>query len=153
MGFDIYGEQPTEEIGEYFRNSVWWWKPLWQYICQIAANVLTEKDKEMGWFNDGHLIDKQKAEQIAALLHEEIKSDRAEMYVVKYMDTLKALPKETCDICKGTGTRNDQYVQGTCNACHGEGKRTAWASHYPINLENIADFAEFCAASGGFTIC
>ena len=30
MGFDVYGKDPDpgSGSGEYFRNNVWWWRPL-----------------------------------------------------------------------------------------------------------------------------
>ena len=28
-----------------------------------------------------------------------------------------------------------------------------WASHYPFDIENVANFAKFCIQSGGFEIC
>ena len=32
MGFDLSGLNPKNETGEYFRNNVWWWRPLAQYV-------------------------------------------------------------------------------------------------------------------------
>jgi hypothetical protein len=28
MGMDVYGKEPKSDKGEYFRNNVWWWRPL-----------------------------------------------------------------------------------------------------------------------------
>ena len=35
MGMDVFGLAPKEEKGEYFRNNVWWWRPLWDFVAQI----------------------------------------------------------------------------------------------------------------------
>ena len=36
MGMDVYGKNPTAPEGNYFRNSVWCWRPLAVYILQAA---------------------------------------------------------------------------------------------------------------------
>ena len=28
--------------GVYFRNNVWWWRPLWSFVCERLDDVLTE---------------------------------------------------------------------------------------------------------------
>ncbi|QOR55575.1 MAG: hypothetical protein UMS36scaffold28_65 [Phage 59_13] len=30
MGMDVYGVKPKSKQGEYFRNNVWSWRPLWR---------------------------------------------------------------------------------------------------------------------------
>ena len=32
MGMDVYGRRPKSERGEYFRNNIWWWHPLADFI-------------------------------------------------------------------------------------------------------------------------
>ena len=44
MGFDLYGNSKNKE-GEYFRNNVWWWRRLADYVCEYTG-VVDEKDKE-----------------------------------------------------------------------------------------------------------
>lgn len=39
MGMDVYGNHPTGKTGEYFRNNVWWWRPLAVYCCQVAPDI------------------------------------------------------------------------------------------------------------------
>jgi hypothetical protein len=39
MGMDVYGTAPTSKTGEYFRNNVWWWSPLANYICGVAPAI------------------------------------------------------------------------------------------------------------------
>ena len=47
MGFDISstGNHKTPK-GEYFRNNVWWWRPLAQYIID-HTNCVNEDDVEL----------------------------------------------------------------------------------------------------------
>lgn len=39
MGMDVYGKAPTSEVGEYFRNNVWWWRPLADYILKVHPDL------------------------------------------------------------------------------------------------------------------
>ncbi len=67
MGFDLYGKSPTANKGTYFRNNVWWWRPLWEYVTSNCP-VLTQKDCQYGCSNSGHLIDDDKAKEVARTL-------------------------------------------------------------------------------------
>lgn len=68
MGFDIYGQAPTSDAGKYFRNNVWWWRPLQLVIYMTCADILTEEElRELG-FNDGYAYNAQKAAAIATRL-------------------------------------------------------------------------------------
>ena len=40
-----------------------------------------------------------------------------------------------------------------CNKCNGVGKVDDWEKSYPFSEDNVREFANFCANSGGFTIC
>ena len=69
----IYFEQQDgyENInpGNYFRNNVWWWRPLWHYVCNSCDDILTEEDIEGGASNSGHKINADKALEIGVRLH------------------------------------------------------------------------------------
>ncbi|WP_145980684.1 hypothetical protein [Magnetospirillum sp. ME-1] len=51
MGMDVDGENPTSERGEYFRNNIWWWHPLWDFCEYIAPDLIPETN--LGHTNDG----------------------------------------------------------------------------------------------------
>ncbi len=153
MGFDLYGEHPTAENGGYFRNNVWWWRPLWQYVVLVCEDVLTKKDAAAGHLNNGHLIHARAAKAVAQRLSELLASGEVKQYAADYRARLNALPLAPCAYCQGTGTRDDQHVKGQCNGCKGRGECAAWATHYPFSEANVREFAEFCARSGGFKIC
>ena len=59
MGFDIYGLDPQTEKGHYFRNNVWYWRPLWQLICEECDDIITG-----GSYNDGVEISAEQAIKI-----------------------------------------------------------------------------------------
>jgi hypothetical protein len=66
MGMDVYGTEPKNEKGAYFRNNVWWWRPLWEY-CEFVAPELT-CTVENGYSNDVDGLDGEDAKDIAKAL-------------------------------------------------------------------------------------
>lgn len=148
MGFDVYGQS-----GNYFRNNVWWWRPLWTYVSITCSDILSKYNIKHGCYNDGHFINKDKAERIAQRLSEKINSGEAMAYVEKYEEERKAIPLEKCEYCEGTGKRFWEGVgYKKCNGCDGKGERESYQSWYPISIENIKEFADFCSKSDGFKI-
>jgi hypothetical protein len=156
MGFDVYGKRKET----YFRNSVWYWKPLWNYVATTCN--LSDTDAEAGLYNGGYAISKDKADMIAETLFKELKANRTQTYDLKYKKRINNLPYATCKLCNGTGVRDDTYLKGDCNACNTErtrlegipiGKELQWEASYPFEVDNVKEFAEFCKESGGFKIC
>ena len=45
-----------ENPGAYFRNNVWWWRPLWYYVCKVCKSVMTEEQMLMGTDNSGAVM-------------------------------------------------------------------------------------------------
>ena len=186
MGFDLYGLNPKGDIpkpvitdwqdkkqtedyftyqdntpGSYFRANVWYWRPLWQYVTVSCDDILTEKDMERGDYNDGHIISKTKANRIASRLRKLDKNGSIMKYESKYKEHLRSLPKEDCNVCEGTGFREDEIGREArekdeeykCNGCYGKGKRDNFNTGYPFESDVVIRFAEFCEESGGFEIC
>ena len=137
--------------GIYFRNNCWWWRPLWQFVCERFDDILTEEDMEHGTCNDGHEIDEDKAMKIGIELTAMLKSGRIKEYSDRYKANIKALPKVVCTICNGNNHGNRKKKD--CNVCGKTGKRDDWATSYPFDVENMKEFARFCLESGGFSIC
>ena len=151
MGMDVYGVAPTSEAGEYFRNSVWSWRPLWDFVSESCD--LDEDVELSGHFNDGMQIDEFTARRIAKTLFALLNDGTVATYQRAHDVLLKALPDEECKHCNGTGVRDDEYVQGKCNGCNGTGKVRPFETWYSFSAENVADFARFCCVSGVFEIC
>ena len=145
--------------GSYFRNNVWWWRPLWDFICGYCDEILTEEDAEQGHSNSGHIIDEEKALAIARILENLIDDGEVEDYAKERQAMLDAEPDEECTYCEGTGRR--KVGEGTtkgprtnkCNVCDGKGSSRPFNSMYPFSKDNVKEFAEFAAQSGGFEIC
>ena len=168
MGFDIHGCKPlgkSEEsdsynderaAGIYFRNNCWWWRPLWEYICEHCSEFLSEKDMQSGGYNDGHKISATKAKKIAITIEALDMANEIQEFEDRYKKKLEALPQVPCNICEGTGNRKKAPQVGagdqTCNGCRGTGAKDDWKTHYPFARGNVIQFAEFAKNSGGFRI-
>lgn len=172
MGMDVYGNAPRTETGEYFRNSVWTWRPLWDF-CLTAAPEVAGKVK-YGHSNDGDGLNAEDAATLSRILFEMIVDGEVEAYEKAYRKMQADLPRSKCDLCNGTGVRRDevgvQYgmpdreldqalaaivrrTHGWCNGCSGEGQVDHIGVSYPFSVDNVRRFADFLADSGGFKIC
>lgn len=171
MGMDVIGVNATTERGEYFRNNVWWWRPLWNYCVEVAPELCSDVN---GDNNDGDGLGAEGADDLAVVLFNELAGGRTAEYEKDYRKMISELPRHSCDHCEGTGIRADKVGQdmgmpsrelgpeiqiitgrshGWCNACNGEGKQDDWRAGYPFSEKNVREFAEFLAECGGFQIC
>tara|TARA_R100000234_G_scaffold17901_1_gene9916 strand:- start:934 stop:1410 length:477 start_codon:yes stop_codon:yes gene_type:complete len=66
--FDQMDQYHEDNPGVYFRNNVWWWRPLWEFTCHSCIDFLTEEDMRGGHFNDGYEIGPKKAYKIGMKL-------------------------------------------------------------------------------------
>ena len=172
MGMDVFGINPKSEQGEYFRNNVWWWRPLWEYVCSRVE--MPDELVEAGHLNMGAEIDEDWATLIAGHLSDDIESGAVDHYQEMFDRHKASYPMTDCDLCDATGIRQDGIgrangmpdveldptiarvvgrTHGWCNACNGYGKQEPVQMWYHFDTENVQRFAEFCAESGGFTIC
>ena len=169
MGMDVYGRKPTTKEGEYFRNDVWWWKPLWAYCREVSTVALKVK---YGFSNDGDGLNAKDSRELASDLQEELDSGRTVEFDILRKEELAKLPRETCSICGGTGIRTDGVgvahgwptkvvdepgnprhgMTGSCNGCGGWGSEEPWAANYPFSEENVREFVAFLRGCGGFKI-
>ena len=128
---DAYWEQYEEELaanpGIYFRNNVWWWRPLWDFVCDHCPDILTQEDMEHGCYNNNHEITEKKAKKIAKRLKMLIEDKTVSDYELAYEEYRKK-KEESKD------------------------KKESFMGNYPFCQENIAKFAKFCEESGGFVI-
>ena len=172
MGFDLYGESPKNKNGEYFRNNVWWWRPLWQYVAQECSDIITDKDYQAGTFNDCHLINENKAKQIADRLLGLCKDGKPQAQQDLYEKDSKPQIKfnEMCDkaanylyenivnkqdgkiTCPGDMKEHDPDNYERWSKLASMGKIQFIQTNYPFDANNVKEFAEFCRDSGGFTI-
>ena len=122
MGMDVYGINPQGVKGDYFRANVWYWRPLWAFICDSCSNILTLKDMERGCNNNGHTISKTKSKRIANRLRKFLKEGDVDAYESYYKRKVSQLAKDD------------------------------WNRSYPFHADNVKQFERFCEHSGGFEI-
>jgi len=151
MGMDVYGTEPINELGSYFRNNIWWWHPLWDYCLDFHPDPAA-KVKE-GHSNSGDGLDSEDSIKLGNLLKKDLVSGKVKSFEEKYTKRMQSLPLEECSSCKGTGVRDDVFVQGTCTSCDATGKTKPFEANYPFSELNVKEFSEFLVNCGGFTIC
>ena len=157
MGMDVYGKNPASKKGEYCRNNVWWWRPLWDYCLEVGDDIIPAAGAKRGHYNEGWGLNAAGAARLAERLRENIQSGLTKQYADAREKHLKSLPDEPCEICEGTGKRATPPKTGpgreTCNGCDGKGKKRPWDTEYPFEEKNVQEFADFLNDSGGFEIC
>ena len=171
MGMDVYGKAPISEVGAYFRNNVWYWRPLAQLCLTMAPEICAPCEHWQS--NDGDGLDGSGAEALATVLRKRLEDGTIARYVAARDKHLAEMADEACTLCSGTGVRSDAIGRehgmpakvihedghprdgqtGWCNACEGRGQRRPFEANYPCAVENVAEFADFLAACGGFEIC
>ena len=57
-------DEYTSQSGTYFRNNVWWWRPLADYVLRFTK-VIPEDQQEAWGYNDCTEISEQDAEMIS----------------------------------------------------------------------------------------
>lgn len=165
MGFDISGLNPKNEKGEYFRNNVWFWRPLAHYVLE-ETKVISQNDKEKWHYNDCHEITKQEALQIAKQLRHLINSGHTKKFSRDWETRRKKIEKYNEQVEKEleVHTKQVQTKMKDSNLAPKDfpkkdldkweriySKKNSDGS-YPFSVENVEEFAEFCENSGGFSI-
>ena len=171
MGMDVYGKNPSSEKGSYFRNNVWYWRPLWGY-CEELHHDLCHK-VEYGHSNDGDGLDADDARLLGERLLADIANGVTAEYERQHNEYIASLPRTDCQYCGATGIRTDEVgvehgmptkelepevamlvgrTHGYCNGCRGEGKVEHFATNYGFSVDNVRNFAEFLLECGGFEI-
>ena len=155
-----------EVVGDYFRNNVWWWRPLASYVIKFTGCI--DESDQVAWSeNGGHEVDDQTAKQIHNQLMVLIESGHTKKFEDDYeKERLKAekhndkVEKELKKFCKSVEKKLGKPNLAPADfpkADHDEWERIynkrEWNASYPFSVENVKEFAEFCRFSGGFKIC
>ena len=163
MGMDLYGAS-----GNYFRRSVWGWRPLADYIIDEHPDIASHCQY---WHsNDGDGLNEDWSERLADALQQDVTDGAAAAYIAQRDADLAALPEEPCPHCDATGIRTDEVgvrygwpdkvaergpragQKGSCNACGGAGTEPNWSTFYSLELDDIIEFIDFLRNSKGFSI-
>jgi len=164
--FNAINTYEEEVVGHYFRNNVWFWRPLWSFVVQISDDILTDKDIMNGGVNSGHKICKTKANRIAARLKKIIDSgsldavqkeaDESMAKIKKHNDKVRdELDELNKTVKKETGKELApvDYPEPYKTQWDKTYAKEDWNGHYPFSADNIKEFYQFCKNSGGFEIC
>lgn len=165
--WELQTEWENNNPGSYFRNNVWWWRPLWQFTCEHCEDILSVEDMNGGSFNDGHIITEDKAIAIAERLKEALEQPETQIYLDNHMKAMekakkhnemieqekKALDEIAVAITGDKDIAPNDYPKDLKKKFDELMDQRDWASSYPISRENIKNFAIFAEQSGGFSIC
>jgi hypothetical protein len=158
MGMDVFGKNPRNETGCCFSRNVWSWRPIADYIEDVAPEIAA---KCRHWHsNDGDGLNEDDALALTDRLQADLDSGRTEAYERRYTAALAMKPNVPCYLCGGTGTRKPVPEVGAgdiitgikCNACDGNGILPDWDTHYPFKTDNVREFVAFLRGCGGFEI-
>jgi len=154
-----------QQEGTYFRNNVWWWRPLAEYIIDHTKCV-DEKDRDEWHSNGGHEVDEQQANAIADQLEHLLKTGHVETFAhdyeqerkecAEYNDKVDVLFQRLREkVKKETG--KDLAPADYPKADHDEWerlyKKLKHTANYPFTVDNVKEFISFARNSGGFRIC
>ena len=155
MGMDVYGKNPASEVGEYFRNNCWWWRPLWRYCEEVAPEICCKVQYAQS--NDGDGLGARDSKKLANILQAEVDAGRTRVYSELRDAELAAVPDDECWCCGGTGKRKEPPATGPgdkhCNCCDGKGSIRPPETEYPFDVDNVKGFIKFLRDCGGFEIC
>ena len=156
----------TENPGHYFRNNVWWWSPLANYVLQLMGNEFTEDEQRSWHHNDGYEVSEEKAKKIADRLEQELKTNRVKTVEGFYQEKMKrasaknkVLEKKRNELEKIVWEKTGQklapvkYPEPFKQQWEDIQNQYDWEASYPFSEENVIDFMRFCRESGGFQIC
>lgn len=160
MGMELYGKNPSSEEGVYFRNNIWYWRPLW-WFCEYASPIVTSKVVH-SQLNCGDGLNEKDSKTLAQDIKNCIDTGTLDSWAKEYQEYKDSLPLENCTYCNETGLRTwepgtfqnttHQSITKKCNVCDGEGKHKNDLHSYPFEIKNVHNFFKFLNSSGGFEI-
>jgi len=164
--FEQQAKYENANVGIYFRNNVWWWRPLADLVVKLCK-LLDEKQKEHLHDNSGYEYDEATAKYIADTLEAFVKSPvakrtekehkkamkKAEVHNKKVQVKLEALRK---DAIAQTGNKNiapRDYPKELNDKWEHIYSLTDHIESYPFSLKNVKEFIAFLRECGGFRVC
>ena len=156
MGMDVYGNNPKNEQGEYFRANVWYWHPLWDCLDQLHPTLCSKCESPHD--NSGSGLNARDSLALSKLLKNDLDKGIIEKYIADYNAYIDSLPLEDCKYCDTKGTRDWPQEDGTvltkqCNSCNGSLKVKSFHTWYHMDLNLMKEFQVFLENCGGFRIC
>ena len=168
--WDLQNKFRDANPGEYFRANVWGWRPIWEFVCEVCPDILTEEDYTKGQYNDNHLIEADRARDIAKRLREkmDLARNRQKKYEAeapnkdKFNTMLEnaatflyneiSKPKTPLITCPGDMQIHDPENYKRWETLINYNNIKFDEMSYPIDADFIEEFANFAEHSGGFRI-
>ena len=164
--FKISNKWEADNVGIYFRNNVWWWRPLADLVIKLCK-LLDEKQKEHLHDNGGYEYNEATANYIADTLEAFVKSPvakRTEIAHKKQMKKADAYNKKVqikldalrVDAIAKTGNKNiapRDYPKDLNDKWESIYRERDYTANYPFALKNVKEFIKFLRECGGFTVC
>lgn len=163
--FEQSEKYEEDNKGVYFRNNVWWWRKLAQYVADNTGEI-SEKDYHLWHENSGHEVSEESAIRIADTLEALIKHGHTAEYQMIVEESMAVAEKHNAEVEKKmlslrklviemTGKEDiapADYPKAQHDLWEELYSSKSWADSYPFSVENVQDFADFCRHSGGFEI-
>jgi len=164
--FEQSEKYEDDNKGVYFRNNVWWWRKLAQYVYDNTGEV-SEKDYDLWHENSGHEVGEDSSIRIADTLEALIKHGHTAEYQMIVEESMAVAEKHNAEVEKKMLSLRKLVIEMTGNkdiapadypkAQHDLWEELysskSWADSYPFSVENVQRFADFSRHSGGFEIC
>ena len=175
MGMDVYGKEPKNETGEYFRSNVWWWRRLWDFIFDIdklfsehfkVERLISEDLYQSGHCNDGAglnseldcknlakrvawAIEEKLAEHREKEVNEELEQAKEEnKFIEKQRKDFQAKMKKKL----GKEVPPRDYPKSDYKEWQRIIHQENYTAHYPFTVEHLEEFNKFLKNCGGFAI-
>ena len=164
--FKISKKWEADNVGIYFRNNVWWWRPLADLVEKLCF-FLSDKQKKHLHDNGGHEYDEATAHKIADTLDAFVKSSvakrteinhkkemkKADAHNKKVQVKLDALKMDAIARTNNKDIAPRDYPKDLKDKWDNIYREHDHTSSYPFTLKNVKEFIKFLRQCGGFTVC
>ena len=134
MGMDVFGKEPSNQQGQYFRASIWGWRPLLEAMEHCCGDLLGEELINEMSYNDGAGVGDQKTCSLMAT--------RLETFLAAHPDGVRLDSDVRVD-------REGKFV-GSGETDSANGGETF--SPYHADPELFHDWINFLRHCGGFEV-
>ena len=169
--WDAVDKYRQENKGVYFRNNWWFWRPMWDFVNEKCNDLIDQELYDKGHGNDGD-VDQELAIDISKRILTKEVLDEAKRKQEEYDKDAK--PKQEFNellskaghlyfdkIIKPMYPDKKNFTPADLEKLDKDAYKK-WATlifdlqygetSYPFSWENVQEFGEFCAQSGGFEI-
>lgn len=140
--FDDMNKFESANIGHYFRNNVWWWRPLAMIIEESCKDLLTKEQVEGLHMNNGVKYPKELALEIARRLDEMVEAEMVNQYVKPAQHELNTTADSFRNLHRTEGMLSNLGIKSIEDE----------SDKYPFDMNNMKNFIRFLKECGGFEI-